>query len=110
MSDVCHEHDKMIDTVVSIKLDLVETKSMVKNLDSTVIRSITDIEKHIEHGHAWRMAIVGLAATGLISLALQIGGFVYLWGQLTKVVEVNSGRICLLEELHPRVNNVRIEK
>jgi hypothetical protein len=39
----------------------------------------------------------------VFAIVLQIGSFVYMWGQLTKIVEINSGRITAIEELHPRM-------
>ena len=55
---------------------------------------------------AHRRWLIGLQVSTLTIIVLQIVGFVYLWGQLTKTVEINTGRITGIEfnidKLHPR--------
>jgi len=43
----------------------------------------------------------------LAVIALQVCGFIYMWGRLTQIVDVNSGRITAMEELHPRTQDGR---
>jgi hypothetical protein len=90
------------------KIDLIYTnteisKTKIDALDKRINGSINDIEKHIERGSAWRIAIVCSAVGWIIALAIQVAGFCYMWGQLTKMVEINTGRISAIEILHPRI-------
>ena len=95
----CPEHDKLETKIDRIESAVHKIDKTASAIDVRVNGSIDDISKHIEHGTAWRISIVGIA--GLI--VLQIIGFVFMWGQLCKVVETNTARIEGMEELHPRV-------
>ena len=59
------------------------------------------IENHIEESKGWRTTLVTLVVTML----LQVMGFLYLWGRIVQRVEVNTDRITALEIIHPRGEN-----
>lgn len=77
--------------------DIAIIKTTTSNLDKRINGSIDDIKHHIESGSAWRMSIVGLALTLILTVGVQVGAFLYLWGQISKQVEVNTARIYDLE-------------
>ena len=80
MNDYCKDHTKMYGTLCRID----ET---TQNLDRRINGSIDDIKKHIEHGHSWRIGIIGVA----FLLILQIISFAYVYGQLNqKVVHLTN--------------------
>ena len=89
--EFCEGHMKLMD-------DISEIKTTVGRLDSRVNGSIDKIENHLASGQAWRFAIVGT----MLTIALQVITFAYLWGCLTKQVTINTDRITQIEELHPR--------
>jgi hypothetical protein len=88
----CPEHDDLLVTITRIDTTLL-------NVDKRINGSIDDIKKHIEHGQAWRMGIIGVAAMVIIQTLVLSS----MWGKLVRTVEVNTGRIDGLEDLHPRV-------
>lgn len=45
-----------------------------------------------------KMSLLGI----VFAILCQIGGFIYLWGQLTQTVEITAQRVQVLEEMHPR--------
>lgn len=91
--DYCPDH-------IKISQDMATIKERVMSLDDKIGTSIKAIEKHISGGAAWRLSILGVA----VSLLIQLGGFIYLFGQLNTRVTINTGRIDQIENLHPRVN------
>jgi hypothetical protein len=81
---------------------LPECKIMFKQLEDKIDNLIVGVEKRDkEHATNGRW-IIGLMATIILTIVIQIGVFLFMWGQLTKQVEINSGRIYSIEELHPR--------
>ena len=108
MKEICDLHMKISEDLSSLKdsvakrEDVVRVEEKVNSINSRINGSIEDIQNHIEHGVAWRIAIVGNAIMIVVTVALQIGVFLYLWGQLTKQVEINGSRIECLERIHPR--------
>ena len=52
------------------------------------------IENHIEEGKGWRTVIVSIA----ITLIIQVGIFLQMWGGLNKMVEINTARLACLEK------------
>ena len=64
------------------------------------------IEGHIEEGKMWRGAIIGI----ILTVLLQIGSFIYFYGRLTYMVEIDSKRLYELESLFPRSKGDRGEK
>ena len=86
--DVCSQHEKMMEMVHNI--DKTTTALSVR-----INGSIGDIEKHLEMGAAWRIAIVGV----IISIVLQVITFSYLWGSASKQIEINR----IVCELHKKI-------
>jgi hypothetical protein len=80
-------HEKLMETVHNI--DKTTTALSVK-----VNGSINDIERHMESGSAWRTAIVGV----MVSIAIQIIVFAYLWGQASRQIAINTNRLDALEK------------
>ena len=62
-------------------------KATVENLDKRINGSLEAITKHMDDGDGWRKAIVGI----VFCIFIQIGTFAYLWGGVTKQVEINTG-------------------
>jgi hypothetical protein len=91
-----HDYLNIGEEISSIKTDIAVIKTDMKNLDKRVNGSITEIEKHIEHGKSWRLAIVGI----VISVVIQITTFAYLWGQASRQIVINTGRLDVIEGLH----------
>jgi len=51
-----------------------------------VLEFIRTMKKHMDEGQSWRIAIMGIVVTML----LQIGGFLYIWGQTTAIVKQHT--------------------
>ena len=64
-----------------------------------------EIEMHIQEGKGWRTAIIAL----VLAIIVQISGFLMLWGQLTKMVEINTKRLDRLENSVYVINTDRIK-
>ena len=90
---------------IHIKLATIETK--LEAVDNRINGSIKDIDKHIASGSAWRMAIIGTIAIFIMSLLLQVGSFLYVWGRLTSIVERNTSDISKLEAMFPRTQGAQ---
>ena len=75
----CSDHAQMM-------CDVAVIKTTVINLDTRINGSINSIEKHMERGTAWRIAIIGNA----LLIVMQLVGFAYLWGQASKQIQVNT--------------------
>jgi hypothetical protein len=94
----------MQDTLDHLNL-LPECKIMFKQLEDKIDTLISDVktttDKNDAHGH-W---LIGIMCTIILVIMVQIGTFLFMWGQLTKTVEINSNRILSIEELHPRLSN-----
>jgi hypothetical protein len=50
-------------------------KVTIENLDKRINGSLHSMERHMEVGNQWRMAIIGI----MITIAIQIISFAYLW-------------------------------
>jgi len=87
----CVDHVKLVEDVAIIKTTALA-------LDKRINGSIDEIQKHIEHGTAWRVAIIGVFAMMMIQILILSS----MWGRLCKTVEVNTVRLNDLEEIHPR--------
>jgi hypothetical protein len=95
----CTEHIKLAE-------DIAVVKTTVVNLDKRINGSMDTIAKYVSTSDAWRMSIVGIAATLLVTVLMQIGAFLYLWGGLSKQVDMDNARISAIEAVHPRVQSV----
>ena len=92
----CTEHIKLAE-------DIAIVKTTVVSLDKRINGSMDTIAKYVSTSDAWRMSIVGIAVTLLTTVFLQIGAFLYLWGGLSKQVDMDGARISAIETVHPRV-------
>jgi hypothetical protein len=100
---VCLEIFKRIEDKVDLLINQTE-KIHDKFSEITELRqAVKEHEKKFSQLDVHRRWAIGIEISTITIIAIQIVGFVYLWGNLTKTVEVNSGRIVTLEELHPRV-------
>lgn len=79
--DYCDKHMEMVVSVTRI----IER---IDSLDQKVSMTNANMEKHIEQGEKWRLAIVGV----IFAIFCQIGTFLYLWGGLIKQVQINTDR------------------
>jgi len=61
----------------------------------------------IENQTRW---VVGTLVSVILSMLIQISTFAFLWGQLTKRVEINTERLYQIELLHPRMGTVFTSK
>ena len=68
--------------------DIVEIKTILKNIEKATTQGIT-------FKTAMVSSMVGIVVTILIQLAI----FSYLYGQLVKQVEVNTGRLTKIENV-----------
>ena len=93
--------------------DHKDTMSMLHKIDNTVTKldervatSLDRINSHVESGRAWRAAIVGVALTMILTVSIQVGTFLFLWGKLTQLVDSQEARISNLETLFPRMTGI----
>jgi hypothetical protein len=98
----CDDHDKLIKKIDAGYEAIHRIDKTTTELSTRINGSIHDIEHHIASGQAWRIAIVCSALGWIISLLIQLSAFSYMWGRLTQVVEINTNRITIMENLHPR--------
>jgi hypothetical protein len=91
MEEFCKDHINLMSGVVRIEEKVVA-------IDKRINGSIDDIHDHIKAGIAYRIGIISVAAM----LVIQTITLAFMWGQLCRTVEVNSGRIAAIENLHPR--------
>lgn len=92
----CESHIQMAN-------DVAVTKSTLINLDKRINGSLLAIEKHINEGKGWRTTIAGLA----VAVGIQILSFAYLYGNLSKQVQVNTIKLDKIEILQKGVANDR---
>lgn len=93
--------------------------SVVQEVRLEQVKINTRYEKHLEEAIPYRSQVdahetrfeqndvhgrwlVGILVSILVTIFLQIGTFVYLWGRITKQVEINTVRMTSIEDLHPR--------
>ena len=68
----------------------------IEALDKRINGSLHEMEKHMDEGVGWRVALLGV----IITIFIQVGAFLYLWGGLTTVVNVNTKKWTVLEPEH----------
>ena len=90
----CESHLDLVKSVAIIETTIV-------NLDKRINGSLKSIEKHMDEGIRWRIAIVGVGVT----LLVQFMGFIVVGTRFTKQIEVNTCRLDTLESLHPRYSD-----
>jgi hypothetical protein len=59
-------------------------------------------EKRFTENDSYKRQLTGILVSVVIAILLQVGSFLYMWGTLSKQVEVNTGRLTGLENIHPR--------
>ena len=79
--------------LAELKTEIAVIKNTILGLDKRINGSINDIEKHIERGSSWRLAISGVA----VGLVLQVVFFAYVYGCLNRQVMVNTDRLSCIE-------------
>lgn len=78
---------------------IARTEAKLEAVDRRINGSISDIEKHIENGGKWRVAIFSTAITLLIA----IGAGIYAYGINVQKIQENSKDIQTLAELIKKV-------
>lgn len=78
--------------------DMAVVKTTVLSLDKRINGSIDTIERHIQNGIKVWVAIGGLVFT----IFLMIISASRVAGETKKQIEVNTVRLTVLEEIHPR--------
>jgi hypothetical protein len=63
---------------------------------------VDEQERKLLLNESFNRQMVGIQISVVLSILIQIGAFVYLWGGLTKQVEINTGRLSSIEDIHPR--------
>ena len=89
----CEDHIGMSKSVAVIEKTLID-------LDKRINGSLKSIEKHMDDGIRWRIAIMGVAAI----LVVQFVGFIIFFSRVATRVEINTERVFQLECLHPRLD------
>ena len=79
---VCTEKETLNGLLVLV----ARTEERVVNLDKRINGSLKTYQDHIVQGKGWRMAIIGT----LVMIVLQIIGFAFVYGTLSKTVNVNE--------------------
>lgn len=82
MEERRHDYPHILERLARIEERLIA-------VDKRINGSIHDIEKHIDHGHKWRLTIVVVAVTML----LNIGAGLYQYGKLCGKVEGHTKQI-----------------
>jgi hypothetical protein len=88
----CPEHEKLMETIHRIDKTVLEVSVRING-------SIGDIEKHIESGQTWRIAISCIAGGWVISLIT----IAFFFGGIVNQVDINTSRWDRLLEKHPVV-------
>jgi predicted GNAT superfamily acetyltransferase len=87
----CESHLDMAKSVAIIETTVV-------SLDKRINGAMTSIEKHMDQGTQWRLAIVGVAT----ALLIQSFMIVVHSSRMMKQIEINTCRLDQLEQMHPR--------
>ena len=74
-------------------------KVSIESLDRRINGSLHEMEKHMDVGNAWRMAILGI----IVTIAIQIITFAYLWGGMTAIVDTITRKWEVLEPEHKMI-------
>jgi hypothetical protein len=90
----CPEHEKTMELLH--KIDKTTSELSVR-----VNGSITDIEKHIQSGQAWRISIASIAAGWIISIIT----VAFVLGGMNNQITVNTERWNRLLERNPVIIN-----
>lgn len=64
----------------------------IESIEKTLNKSMEQVEKHVEQGSRWRIAILGIA----FALILQVVSFVYMFGRLVESNEQRGKQIDLI--------------
>lgn len=78
---------------------LARIEEKIIAVDKRINGSIEEIEKHIEHGRSWRVAIIGVAGMVIIQSFL----FASMWGKLCNMVDRNSSLLDKIIEIRPKI-------
>lgn len=60
------------------------------------------IDKNFKENNDFRKALTQNLFMIVLTIILQIGSFLYLWGRINLQVEINTGRLTFIEALFPR--------
>ena len=61
--------------------------------------SLSNIEKGLASDSSFKRGIFTMFVGIVLSIVIQIGAFAYLWGGLNKQVDINTGRLNVLESI-----------
>jgi len=77
----CNAHIQQVQNMTRI-----ETK--LESIEQKIDLNFKIVEKHVEQGEKWRIAIIGIIFAGII----QVIATAYMWGGLNKQVNINTER------------------
>lgn len=55
-----------------------------------------EVRVHLEESKGWR----GLLTALVLTMIIHMGTFIYMWGSVTKMVEINTKRLDRLEQIN----------
>jgi hypothetical protein len=61
--------------------------------------SLSNIEKGLAEDAGFKRGIITAFLGIAITIIIQVGAFAYLWGGMAKQVEINTGRLTVLETM-----------
>ena len=88
------KNERFCDGHIDFSNSLCRIEERLINVDKRINGSIGDVEKHIEQGTKWRLAII-IAVIGLIGMYTTR---VENWARVNKQQEVNCNRLDKLED------------
>lgn len=99
---ICDKLDALV-----IRFDRINGRYDAHLVESVSYRAAVDAHNKrfdtMENQTRW---IIGVLISTTLTIIIQISTFAYLWGQLTKRVEINTDRLSQIEVLHPRLNTI----
>jgi hypothetical protein len=99
-NSICEKLDSVVE-----RLDKINGRYDSHLIESVAYRATVDAHtKRFDTAQDQTRWIIGLLVSTLITIVIQICTFAFLWGQLTKRVEINTDRLSQIEVIHPRLN------
>jgi len=90
MTHECKYEEK----ITEVSEGVAYLKAKVGSLDKRMNGSLDILDKHVNQGHIWRIAILGIIATLFINIVIISN----LFGRIQKNVETNTEEILLLRK------------
>ena len=91
----CNYEDCMFkDKIIKTSEDVSEMKGDIKALSVRINGSLEKISSFMETGFKWRMTILALSVTILLSVC----GVIYTFGTNQRQIEINTQRLDIIEQ------------